>query len=150
MPGWDAVNNTWNKWVAGYSTARQERLLSRFGIRIDSWSGPLKALFLAFGLAGVFLLSYGLWTFKRTRPKEDALQSLYRDFCRKLARAGLARHPAQGPMDYARMVQSAREDLGQEVHAISELYITLRYGRGGGEDSLKKLEALVKRFDPKG
>ncbi|MFC1812114.1 DUF3488 and DUF4129 domain-containing transglutaminase family protein [Thermodesulfobacteriota bacterium] len=147
--GWDALNNYWNRWVMGYSYSRQKTILSKIGIEIGSWKGSAKAMLLAVSLAGLFILScYFFIVFKKASRKRDAVQQIYTAFCTKLGKAGFPRRPEQGPLDYARMVSSARKDLEKRTRDIIDLYIRLRYDRGGDQDALKHFKLRVKNFDP--
>jgi transglutaminase-like putative cysteine protease len=146
--GWDAINNQWNKWVLGYSNTRQKTLLAKFGIRANSRQGLAVAIILTTILIGLTALFCFLWISKSGRAKKDAVQKAYLSFCARLARVGLVRRPSQGPLDYADMVKAVRRDLYTGVIDIVELYIHLRYGRGGNIEDLKRLKVLVKQFDP--
>jgi len=149
--GWDALNNYWNRWVMGYSYRQQKTIFSKIGIEIGSWKGSAKAMLLAVSLAGLFILSiYFVVVYKKASRKQDAVQQIYTAFCTKLGKAGFPRRPEQGPLDYARMVSSARKDLEKRTRDIIDMYIRLRYDRGGDENSLKNFKMLVRRFDPRG
>lgn len=144
--GWDAVNNQWDIWFSGYSYDQQEALLSRIGIKTDSWRGLAKALFLALALTGLLTSLFLIRMFRKTDAKKDPVQMAYDRFCRKLARIGLSRRPEQGPVDYAKMVGSGRKELAASVSEITDIYVLLRYGRGGDSNSLKKMKHLIRKF----
>ncbi|MFC1516389.1 DUF3488 and DUF4129 domain-containing transglutaminase family protein [Thermodesulfobacteriota bacterium] len=146
--GWDALNNYWNQWVMGYSYLRQKALLAKLGINIESWKGPVTVILIAVCLIVVFVLLSYLWITKKPVRKKETVQNYYDVFCEKLERIGLSRRPEQGPMDYARMITSARQDLNRNVSEVINLYIALRYGRKGDEETLKHFKILVKHFDP--
>lgn len=146
---WDAVNNYWNQWVLGYSYLRQRELLSKMGINIGSWKGPLKVTFLALGLISLFAFLISIRLFKTPVPKKDDVQRCYLEFCAKLAGVGLVRKPGQGPVAFARKAGYLRRDLQENIYAITDLYVRLRYGRGGDEHALKHFKDKVKRFNPK-
>jgi hypothetical protein len=59
----------------------------------------------------------------RREPSVAAWERL----CRKLARAGLARSPSEGPTAYARRVAGSRPDLAQPVRDAADAYVRLRY-----------------------
>ena len=146
--GWDAFNNQWNKWILGYSSARQKTLLAKFGIRADTRKGLATAIMLATAAMILIALCYFIGISKKTVSKQDAVQKAYLTFCEKLARSGLARKPSQGPLDYTAMVVALRQDLKTGVLDIIDLYIQLRYGRGGDLADRKRLKILVKHFNP--
>jgi transglutaminase-like putative cysteine protease len=146
--GWDAINTQWNRWILGYSTSRQKSLLAKFGIKSNTRRGLTAAMILATAAIGLIVLFYFLSVFKKAAPKRDAVQTAYLTFCAKLARVGLVRKPSQGPMAYASMVADLRRDLKISVLDIVNLYVRLRYGRGGNRDDRKHLQVMVKQFDP--
>jgi hypothetical protein len=46
------------------------------------------------------------------------------------------------------MVVGLRRDLATSVGEIINLYIRLRYARGGSRDDRKRFTAMVRQFDP--
>ena len=107
-------------------------------------------MLLAVSLAGLFILScYFFIVFRKASRKQDAVQQIYTTFCAKLEKIGFPRRPDQGPLDYARTVSSARRDLKTITRDIIDIYIRLRYDRGGDPDTLKHFKLLVKNFDPR-
>jgi transglutaminase-like putative cysteine protease len=147
--GWDALNTSWNRWVLGYSYVRQKALLSRFGIDIESWKGPITVILVAVILIVLFIVLYYFWTNRKPAEKKESVQKYYDVFCEKLEKIGLPRKPEQGPLDYARRVVSHRQDLNENVREITALYISMRYGRGKNEETLKNFTTRVKNFNPK-
>ncbi len=127
--GWEALNNAWNEWVLGYGPERQRRLLNQFGI--DSTSFTRLAVWLIFCVLAL-LAAISLLLARRPRTRDPAVRA-YRRFQRKLARAGLDRAPGEGPLDFSQRVIRARPDLSAEVQRITELYVSIRYAREGGD-----------------
>lgn len=124
---WDYVNLSWYLWVADYSLERQTRLLSRLGL--SAYSVPVMILILA-----QLVLLYALIQLRRRpRPRpRDILRGHYEKYCRKLARAGVVRAPAEGPVALAERACAARPDLAPAIEAITRRYVALRYGRAEG------------------
>jgi transglutaminase-like putative cysteine protease len=146
--GWDAISNQWNKWILGYSNRSQKSLFAHMGIKTGTETGLATAILLCSGLLILLTLFYFLRIFNKPSQKMDVVQRSYLRFCAKLDRIGLSKNPAQGPLDYTEMVIAVRNDLNTKVAEIVTLYITLRYGRGGSNDDLKRLKVLVRQFDP--
>jgi transglutaminase-like putative cysteine protease len=146
--GWDAAGNQWNKWVLGYSDTRQKSLLAQFGIKGDTRKGLATAILLATAAMMLMTFFYFLRISKKAAPAKDAVQTAYLRFCAKLERIGLGRTVSQGPLDYAAMVTALRHDLRTGVEEITDLYVRLRYGKGGSKNDRKRLKMLVKRFNP--
>lgn len=136
--GWDALNNAWNQWVLGYDHQRQMRLLEQLGLLRLGWGGVAALLIgtiaLVLSVVGAYLL------FMQGRQRVPPVLALYQEFCRRLARIGLARRNDEGPADFARRVRAVRPDLSIEVDHINSLYIALRYR----EDHVESIEALRK------
>lgn len=139
----DTITNSWNQWVLGYTPDRQLRLMERLGLGKPTWQALVVLLM---GFAGGIVLVLALMILRRLRrASPDPTQRMYRRFCRMLARAGLPRAAAEGPIDFARRVMAARPALASQVQAITELYVELRYGRGGAVE-LRLLRSLVRGF----
>ncbi|MBU2489407.1 MAG: DUF3488 and transglutaminase-like domain-containing protein [Proteobacteria bacterium] len=136
---WDLVNTRWREWVMDYTHKEQAGLLERLGISAKGWAGPAAALAgaLALGAALATLLHFrSNWT---QRPRPDRSRESWDRFCARMAQAGVARRPDEGPADFAWRVSQARPGLAAPVGEITDLYIALRYA--GKEDP-----ALSARF----
>ena len=141
----DAVNATWDLWVLGYGAARQLEVLSQLGLGIDDWRG----ITLALGLAVAALLPLIGWSIMRgPRPPRDPVARLYRSFCDRLARRGLARAAYEAPQRYATRVATRRPDLAEAVAGITDLYVGLRYRPGAAAGDLAALRRRVRAFRP--
>jgi transglutaminase-like putative cysteine protease len=123
---WEAVANTWNQWVLGYNPERQRDLLRRLGMPQPDWQSMTAALAVLSGLA---LLALTAWTLRRRR-RHDPAQALWEKFSRRLGRRGLARRPAEGPLDYAQRVAASLPHVAEDARTIAGLYARLRYGAG--------------------
>ncbi len=144
---WDAVNYAWNRWVLDYTYEKQKKLLSRFGLDIDSWKGMLKTVGAMLG--SMLLLAGVVYLFLRrsgAARQQDRVRRLYDRFCRKLANAGVVRRPDQGPEDFALQAAQLRPDLADEIWDISRRYAALRYGKAAREGGVKELDERVRRF----
>ena len=141
---WEALTNQWNQWVLGYNPDRQREMLAWLGVRQPDWETMTLMLF--WSVAGVVLLT-ALWLLRGIR-RADAVQRAWLRFCDKLAREGLVRARAEGPLDYASRVARtlpAREDAAR---AIAALYVDQRYGPGPDARSIARLKRMVREFSP--
>jgi transglutaminase-like putative cysteine protease len=139
----DAIANSWNQWVLGYTPDRQLRLMQRVGLGRPSWQTLTVVLMC---VASAVLLVLALAILRRLRGAAlDPAQRAYQRFCRKLARSGLTRAPAEGPHAFARRVIGQRPGDAAQVLEITDLYVGLRYGTAGDRE-LRALRSLVSGF----
>jgi transglutaminase-like putative cysteine protease len=143
---WDSLANTWNQRVLGYTPERQRALLTRIGVDDATWR-TLSMLMLAVG--GVVTVILGALTLKRMRVRpRDPVRVAYLAFCGKLAGAGIARAPSEGPQAYAERVSRVRPDLDALVRRFVALYVNVRYGTAGDARTIAELRALARDFKP--
>lgn len=146
---WDRINHAWNQWVVNYNDRRQRNLLTRFFDRLglDDMGWREMVGLLVFALGGVTLfLAWRLLGSRRHQPPPDPASSAYRRFCRKLARHGISRAPAEGALDFCRRARQQRPDLGPAITHITALYQRSRYAPHPSAENLKRLQAAVRRF----
>jgi transglutaminase-like putative cysteine protease len=141
---WDAANTAWQRWVLSYDQARQRELLAQLGFEAVN---PLRLLGLLALLVALVMGVYVVATRQRA-PRPDPVQRAYLDFCHKLARRGLVRAPQEGALDYAGRCTRHRPDLGIPVHAITDLYLRLRYGGSEAIADTQELARQVTQFRP--
>lgn len=143
---WDAMSNNWNQWVLGYTQQRQMQFMTQLGMSEATWQNMAIALLVASGFIMLGLAGMILWRL-RTAPR-DPVQKAYHKFCGKLAKNGLARRPAEGPLDYALRLAQAIPQKAEPIRSISELYISLRYGTLVDKPAVNRLRQLVSEFEP--
>jgi transglutaminase-like putative cysteine protease len=141
----DALSNSWNQWVLGYTPDRQLNLLRRAGVAAPSWP-TLAALLLAVVGAVIGLLALVILLRLRD-PREHQVERAWRRFCAKLARRGTPCGPAEGPLAFARRAAALHPALAREIDAIASRYIEARYALAGPRVS-HELRALVRAFSP--
>ena len=141
---WDAANTAWQRWVLSYDQARQRELLAQLGFEDVN---PLRLVGLLALLVALIMGLYVIATRQRA-PRPDPVQRAYLDFCRKLARRGLVRAPQEGALDYAGRCARHRPDLEIPVHAITDLYLRLRYGSSDASADTQELARQVAQFRP--
>lgn len=141
---WEALNNYWNQWILGYDPDRQREMLSRLGMHSPDWKRMTTWLFWMVA-AAVAIVAFAML---RRGPASDPAQAEWLRFCRKLARRGVARRPAEGPLEFARRASAALPAHAGEVAAISGLYLDARYGPAPGPGVLDGLRRRVRDFRP--
>lgn len=140
--GLDMINNRWNQWVLGYGSESQLAVLSRLGLR--SWFGMTLAMV---GALAALLMAISIVLLLR-RPPDDPVRRLYERFCAKLARRGIRRTPAEGPVQFAARARVDRPDLAKTIDSISRRYIAIRYGGVGTPQQLRRLRREIALFKP--
>jgi transglutaminase-like putative cysteine protease len=141
---WDSVTYTWNQWVLGYNPERQRQFLANIGFSDATWQ---KLAVLLFVFAGLAVLAGALFAFRDLRrARNDAVRAAYERFCRKLARRGLPRHPAEGPLVYGRRAAQCRPEAALEIASITERYVALRYGDSATPQAVREFQRSVRRF----
>ncbi len=150
--GWDNLSSQWEAWFSGYAFQQQQALLARLGISATGVGQAAKALGLMAGLLCLSVAALLVWHLRGAHVKPDRIQALYHRFCNRLLHAGLpARHPGMGPRDYANQTTAWRPDLKNEITAIIDLYIRLRYGKKNDADPevFKQFQMRINAFKPK-
>jgi hypothetical protein len=74
------------------------------------------------------------WFTARRKRRERAM-TLWRDACRRLARAGLPRLSYEGPLAFSDRASRRWPQFEIALRAIGESFATLRYGAAANRDS---------------
>ncbi|MCF2149355.1 DUF3488 and DUF4129 domain-containing transglutaminase family protein [Desmonostoc muscorum LEGE 12446] len=145
------------QWIAGWLPSPVTGLLNNVFGTIFSWIGRAIAWFIAlfsqgwFGvLTGLILgttiaffgwLGWGQWREWRNRrwlKKLPAMESLYQQMLQWTAQKGLGKHPAQTPLEYAKVsYQHHPSTTAEVIDEICQAYVSWRYG--GHPPNLKRL-----------
>jgi hypothetical protein len=143
---WQMMNSQWDQWVVGYNTDRQRQFFQNLGFPSVDWRTLGIWLMVATFLVGG-AISLGMLVRDRP-PRREASLAAWNRFCAKLAAAGLARAPSEGPLDFLQRVQSARPRLAESAEDITRRYVEARYGPGATRDELRELAKRVRDFRP--
>ncbi|MDR1889321.1 MAG: DUF3488 and transglutaminase-like domain-containing protein [Zoogloeaceae bacterium] len=136
---WDAVNNSWNQWVLGYSSERQRELLSILGLSNPSWQRITTALIV---VMAAMLLALSLWLLQARPDTTDPAWKLWRKALRHLAKQGVRTQPWETPLALAKRLQTERPDLAETVLALARLVCAARY-EPKAEDKTASIKALL-------
>ncbi|MDR1853841.1 MAG: DUF3488 and transglutaminase-like domain-containing protein [Azoarcus sp.] len=142
---WEAVATRWDNAVVAYDGRRQRDLFESFGIDDFSPSPVLGALAIATAL---LMAVFYLWA-QRRRDGGDELDRAWARFSARLGRMGLARAPAEGPLDYARRLAAARPREAEALTFICTRYARLRYRPPWSRDELSDLERALDALELK-
>lgn len=140
---WDVVNNGWNQWVLGYNQQRQMEFLAKLaGSRVD-WGD------MALWLTGLLTAIVGIiaaFILREALPKNDPVQLAWLRFRKKLARAGVALFPHEGPRDFTQRAARQLPQAGARIERIGTLYLLLRYRALASAQGIVQLQRLVREF----
>ena len=141
---WQAMNSQWDQWVVGYNTDKQRQFFSQLGFPSVDWRTLGFWLMITTFLVGG-TISLGLLLRDRP-PRREAALVAWDGFCAKLATAGLARAPHEGPLDYLARVKRSRPAFAEQADLITRRYVEARYGNGATRDELRELARMVREF----
>jgi hypothetical protein len=119
----DLVNRVWNDVIVQFNALRQQSLLTPFGIDKAEYADLVAILI---GSSTLLLGLFAWWTLRSPRRTGDALDEAYAQLCRKLARAGATRAPAEGPLSFAQRLGFTKLN-NPAITALLEQYVCLRY-----------------------
>lgn len=140
----DGIHHFWNQWVLQFNEARQKSLLQPFGVEEFK---PQQGLIVLMVLGVVVLTVVGRWLLRRQWIGGlDAAGKEYAKFCRKLKRAGVQRHPGEGPNRFAERARDACRSLSRQIDEITRLYIGQRYAPNPTARGLDRLRQKVREF----
>jgi transglutaminase-like putative cysteine protease len=144
----DVINRWWGQTAMGFDALKQARLLRPFGI--DHVSVQMLGIalavtvFLALG-AGALLASLR----PRRKPRDILGKAQWR-LQRRLARAGLARGPTEGPRDFYSRTAAALPDSARTLRELAHEYLLLRYAYSEPPpERVRVFAARARRFRPR-
>lgn len=140
---WDVINYRWYQTVVSFDAERQQGILQRL---LGEVSTARLALFIGLPAALALAILWGWLKVTSRGPKLPASSRLYLKFCRRMARAGLARNPGEAPGDYARRVERELPRLGPMAARITATYVKAAYS--DDPQAEKQLRRLLRGFWP--
>ena len=112
----------------------------------NGWAGFFTGLILAIALAFLGWLGWTqwrTWRYRRWLAGLPPMESLYQQMLRVLGAKGYAKHPAQTPLEYARVSREQQPPASAEViDEISQAYVRWRYG--GQTPNVKQLRQRLR------
>ena len=141
---WQMMNSQWDQWVVGYNLERQRQFFQQMGVQSVDWRTlGLWLLVATFVIGAVLMIGMML---RERPPRREASVAAWNRFCNKLALAGLARAPHEGPLDFLERVKASRPELAPRLEEITGRYVQARYGAGASKEELRMLARLVREF----
>jgi hypothetical protein len=139
---WDNLSYQWNLRVLSFDRDSQRTFFAAAFVYLN-FSDFNLATVLMFGT--VILLGALLVWLRRTPPaaRGDPAQRWYARYCRRLARGGLVRHPAEGPLGFAERAAAFHPALAPAFREVGRLYAGLRYS--AAPPSLRELIRAIRQ-----
>jgi transglutaminase-like putative cysteine protease len=119
----EQVETDWDNLVFSYDPETQTRLAEALGF------GPQARAALLLGclvVGGICIAVFGRWMARK--PTVSLLETLYTDFCRRMARRGIPRAVWEGPLAYTQRVAEAFPEDQQAIHRVGSIVAHARYG----------------------
>ncbi len=122
---WDNVSYQWNLRVLAYDQDGQQSFFSSLGL---GWLHPSLLLLGLALLSGIVLGVLWLWLRRAPHPRpRDPARRCYDRFCRRLARAGIPRRPAEGPLCFSQRAAGLLPAYAPALLEVGQLYAEVRY-----------------------
>jgi protein-glutamine gamma-glutamyltransferase len=141
----EALSQRWNTYVVGYDLRKQVRIFDEVTQRYDSihWVSPTRLPLALAGVAAGLAAAYVSWRrLQRTRRKAgqadkvsrslqarvEAAAALYRGLETALQAHGVTRPASVPPLRHAEDLRARQHPLGDEVVALTGVYLEARFG----------------------
>jgi transglutaminase-like putative cysteine protease len=140
---WDTVDYGWNQWVLGFDQEQQDKLLRALGLEDSRWETLVTLLVITVVVLVAIISAVVLLK----RPQQtDPVQRHYLRFCDRLAKQGTVRGISEGPIDFACRASEELPEYHEQIHAITRLYIALRYQQQVEGTQLSALKQAVQKI----
>ncbi|HEY7787965.1 MAG TPA: DUF3488 and transglutaminase-like domain-containing protein [Casimicrobiaceae bacterium] len=127
----DAINHQWRRNVIEFNRDRQRALWREW--KLDQFA-PWQVVACVTGAVMAWAIGVLAWFTARRKRRERAM-TLWRDACRRLARAGLPRLSYEGPLAFSDRASRRWPQFEIALRAIGESFAMLRYGAAANRDS---------------
>lgn len=141
---WDAVNTYWKSRIVNFDNADQQAVMSLLGVENADWRKLGIALLIAF--IGFFLGMMAWLTWRYRPPRAEPAVEAFAALKRKLARAGVACAPYEGPVDFLTRAAGSLPTSSEKLHELRAVYVALRYGPKPSTQLLSQLRYLVNQL----
>jgi protein-glutamine gamma-glutamyltransferase len=144
----DAIRLLWRERILTFNQNSQEKLLEFLHVPEPDGQKLAVVLGVCLGLGMAWLT----WTVRSelTPRSRDPVMRAYERLCRRMASAGLSRHPYEGAEAFAARVALQRPDLAAAVIPLCRSYSELRYSNSTSPGTAAAFVAAVRVFRPRG
>lgn len=142
---WDVLGAWWTNAVVRFNALTQRELFADLGIPEATWR-EMAAVLLAGGAAALVVAA--LVGFRPVRRRRDPVLEAWHRVGARLARAGIARRPNEGPVEYAERAAAALPAEAAAIRALSRRFVALRYAMGASEADPAAFDRESRAFRP--
>ena len=140
----DLIARYWRQAVIEFDAVRQRNLLQQVGLEDLGWRALGGAL-VVFGGIGLLL---GVWLSLRgmAPAQRDALLVAYRRFGDRLARCGVARAEAEGPIAYGERAAQSLPECAPAILELTRRFAEQRYGESANDPDRSHRQRLAREL----
>ncbi len=138
---WDSVDYSWQRWIINYTSENQQSLLNILDIQHFK-----KLAYVLLGIFSIFTSILIFIMFYKKNISDDLVLSMYHQFCSKIATKGVIIATGEGAKDFAHRCNEKFPHLANQIDAITNLYLQIRYGKLNSADKVVKLKSLISSF----
>lgn len=144
---YDALTYRWQSWVVGFNSEEQFDLLRDIMGEISA--AKFAAVLIGSWVIVLIPVSFSLFRRREVHQLRDE-DKAYRQFCKRLASAGISRESGETPEQFAARVSAAMPTLSDEVADITAMYTKLSYAPVGADpDGLRRLRRAIASCRPR-
>jgi transglutaminase-like putative cysteine protease len=139
---YDRLQHLWNSWVLGFDAARQQRMMTFFGLPNLSRTGM--AMLMA-GIFGLVVLALAWAWLRQPARSRDPVRRAWLRLAHRMRRRGLGPGLGETPLAWAERVAHRLAD-GARFLELAMTYCALRYGDRGNEAERQRFIRAARRF----
>jgi transglutaminase-like putative cysteine protease len=141
---WDAANAWWQDNIVGFDYTRQLNLAGWLNFGDRDW----QTLAIALGIGMSAWLAWLAWSLRRMArgARPDALARAWRRIDRRMARAGYARAPQEGVLNYCERLARSRPAAAAALSPLARRYALLRFGPAPAHGELRDFLRAARSF----
>lgn len=144
---WDVVNHWWGQAVVGFDALRQRGMLTTFGIRQGSTA---MTLMLALAVSLIVLMALAAAFTLLPRRQGDRLEAAMALLRQRLARAGVARRPSEGPTHFFARAARVLPHERKRLKMLGDAWVALRYAQiTPAPEAIRAFSRAVRDFRPR-
>lgn len=136
----NSLDYQWQRWVVRFGSEKKPLQLGH--LDINELMPRIYGLLVGGGLAMLMLMRGVLREGGENRPAEV---KLYRRFCQKMAKFGVAIRPGEGASDFAARAKAEKPELSDWINDVTQGFVRLRYYRQPDTAELRRLQKSINK-----